>query len=36
VSWDGITTTGHAGPGVYFARIETSEGTARATVMLVK
>jgi len=36
IAWDGTTGYGHARPGVYFARLQTPEGRARATVVLVE
>lgn len=34
LAWDGVTTAGHARPGLYFARLTTSRGEGHATVFL--
>jgi len=36
IAWDGTTGYGSAHPGVYFARLETPEGRATATVVLLQ
>ena len=36
VAWDGATSRGRAANGVYFARLATREGRARATVILAR